>query len=233
MVYGCVDNSSPDSTILHVLKVLLTAVASKSFRVHGEPMLGAIRVYNIALNRKSPINQATAKAMLTQMISIIFRRMESDQARKRNSINVPDGHSHTEGTFCRFLHSDDGEIAMVNQDEGRVTLEDPLSNQEKGSSPAIVEVLQNLAGGADIKQQPAAAVCFELAEEGKRRRAGGRHRRRRAGGRQAENRGNKTESNSFFFLLSATRQKGKRRWALGAGGLLVAAAGSPQAYPLQ
>ncbi|PKA52423.1 Brefeldin A-inhibited guanine nucleotide-exchange protein 5 [Apostasia shenzhenica] len=144
MVYGCVDNSSPDSTILQVLKVLLTAVASKSFRVHGEPMLGAIRVcYNIALNSKSPINQATAKAMLTQMISIIFRRMESDQ--------VPDGHSHTEGTLSSSLHSDGGEIAMESQDEGRVTLEDPLSNQEKGSSPATVEVLQNLAGGADIK----------------------------------------------------------------------------------
>ena len=27
---------------------------------------------------KSPINQATSKAMLTQMISIIFRRMEVD-----------------------------------------------------------------------------------------------------------------------------------------------------------
>ncbi|PKA65420.1 Brefeldin A-inhibited guanine nucleotide-exchange protein 5 [Apostasia shenzhenica] len=41
---------------------------------------------------------------------------------------------------------------MENQDEGRVTLEDPLSNQEKGSSPTIVEVLQNPAGGADIKK---------------------------------------------------------------------------------
>lgn len=28
---------------------------------------------------KSPINQATSKAMLTQMISIVFRRMESDK----------------------------------------------------------------------------------------------------------------------------------------------------------
>jgi len=27
---------------------------------------------------KSPINQATSKAMLTQMISIVFRRMETD-----------------------------------------------------------------------------------------------------------------------------------------------------------
>ncbi|KAD4982629.1 hypothetical protein R6Q59_002233 [Mikania micrantha] len=79
MVCSCVDNSSPDSTTLQVLKVLLTAVASSKFRVHGEALLGVIRVcYNIALNSKSPINQATSKAMLTQMISIVFRRMEMD-----------------------------------------------------------------------------------------------------------------------------------------------------------
>ncbi|RLN33662.1 brefeldin A-inhibited guanine nucleotide-exchange protein 5 [Panicum miliaceum] len=44
MVCGCVDNSSSDSTILQVLKVLLNAVASNRFRVHGEPLLGVIRV---------------------------------------------------------------------------------------------------------------------------------------------------------------------------------------------
>ncbi|MFS7906465.1 putative mon2, dimerization and cyclophilin-binding domain-containing protein [Helianthus anomalus] len=32
MVCGCVDNNSPDSTILQVLKVLLTAVSSNKFR---------------------------------------------------------------------------------------------------------------------------------------------------------------------------------------------------------
>ncbi|KAL6123726.1 hypothetical protein ACLB2K_076245 [Fragaria x ananassa] len=47
--------------------------------VHGEPLLGAIRVcYTIVLHSKSPVNQATSKAMLTQMISIIFRRTETD-----------------------------------------------------------------------------------------------------------------------------------------------------------
>lgn len=30
------------------------------------------------MSSKSPVNQATSKAMLTQMISIIFRRMETD-----------------------------------------------------------------------------------------------------------------------------------------------------------
>ncbi|KAL0403409.1 UNVERIFIED_CONTAM: Brefeldin A-inhibited guanine nucleotide-exchange protein 5 [Sesamum radiatum] len=114
MVCSSVDNSSPDSTTLQVLKVLLTAVASTKMRgpegicafssdffnpllspIHGEPLLGVIRVcYNIALNSKSPINQATAKAMLTQMLSIIFRRMETDvglEAVLEKAVNLEDG----------------------------------------------------------------------------------------------------------------------------------------------
>ncbi|KAI3511298.1 hypothetical protein L1887_18447 [Cichorium endivia] len=55
MVCSCVDNNSPDSTILQVLKVLLTAVSSTKFRVHGEPLMGVIRVssYGPPTNKKS------------------------------------------------------------------------------------------------------------------------------------------------------------------------------------
>ncbi|KAI3739034.1 hypothetical protein L2E82_29391 [Cichorium intybus] len=55
MVCSCVDNNSPDSTILQVLKVLLTAVSSTKFRVHGEPLMGVIRVssFGPSTNKKS------------------------------------------------------------------------------------------------------------------------------------------------------------------------------------
>ncbi|KAL0926627.1 hypothetical protein M5K25_002866 [Dendrobium thyrsiflorum] len=162
MVCGCVDNSSPDSTILQVLKVLLTAVASTRFRVHGEPLLGVIRVcYNIALNSKSPINQATSKAMLTQMISIVFRRMESDQ--------VLDNQSLEGVTSTSSLNSDNGEISLEHQDETKVTQwESQGMNEEKGISPATVEVLQNLAGGADIKGLEAVLDKAVHTEDGKK-----------------------------------------------------------------
>lgn len=123
MVCSCVDNSSPDSTTLQVLKVLLTAVASAKFRVHGEALLGVIRVcYNIALNSKSPINQATSKAMLTQMISIVFRRMEADMmsSNKRS------------GSSTKVEESSSGD-----------------ENGQKNDTP--LEELHNLAGGTDIK----------------------------------------------------------------------------------
>ncbi|OMO86408.1 SEC7-like protein [Corchorus olitorius] len=163
MVCGCVDNSSPDSTILQVLKVLLTAVASTKFRVHGEPLLGVIRVcYNIALHSKSPINQATSKAMLTQMISIIFRRMEADP------VSNPSGVSdHAEAPSPESSTSKAEDASSGDQDENEMTLGDALKSV-KDTTPASVEELQNLAGGADIKGLEAALDKVVHVEDGKK-----------------------------------------------------------------
>eukprot|EP00898_Chlorokybus_atmophyticus_P004086 jgi/Chlat1/4679/Chrsp3S05617 len=70
----------PDETTeLQVIKVLLTIVTSSSFQVHGEGLLKAVRTcYNIFLGSKNEVNQSTAKASLTQMLNIVFRRMEAD-----------------------------------------------------------------------------------------------------------------------------------------------------------
>ncbi|KAF9587109.1 hypothetical protein IFM89_039669 [Coptis chinensis] len=179
MVCGCVDNSSSDSTILQVLKVLLTAVASHKFRgkkltdyfnsVHGEPLLGVIRVcYNIALNSKSPINQATAKAMLTQMISIVFRRMESDQSNQDSP--PPSGrHAHTEATEGGGSNSNADEISLDDHNGKGIILGDALSiNRDKDTTIASVEELQNLAGGADIKGLEAVLDKAVHLEDGKK-----------------------------------------------------------------
>ncbi|XVF48806.1 hypothetical protein PTKIN_Ptkin03bG0218000 [Pterospermum kingtungense] len=163
MVCGCVDNSSPDSTILQVLKVLLTAVASTKFRVHGEPLLGVIRVcYNIALHSKSPINQATSKAMLTQMISIIFRRMETDP------VSTSSGFSdRTEGATFESSSAKAEEASSNDQIDNEMTLGDAL-NRAKDTTLATVEELQNLAGGADIKGLEAALDKVVHVEDGKK-----------------------------------------------------------------
>lgn len=168
MACGCVDNSSHDSTILQVLKVLLTAVASAKFRVHGEPLLGVIRIcYNIALNSKSPINQATSKAMLTQMISIIFRRMETDPGIQ---IGATSGSAmHTEATSTDNLDSKVEETSSSGENEKETTLGDELSIKRiKDTSLASVEELQNLAGGADIKGLEAVLDKAVHLEDGKK-----------------------------------------------------------------
>ncbi|XP_034700058.1 brefeldin A-inhibited guanine nucleotide-exchange protein 5 isoform X2 [Vitis riparia] len=164
MVCSCVDNSSSDSTILQVLQVLLTAVASTKFRVHGEPLLGVIRIcYNIALNSKSPINQATSKAMLTQMISIIFRRMETDPV-----CTTSGSAANKEATLADNLNSE-VETSSGDQTEKEMTLGDALSmNQVKDTALASVEELQNLAGGADIKGLEAVLDKAVHLEDGKK-----------------------------------------------------------------
>ncbi|XP_059461146.1 brefeldin A-inhibited guanine nucleotide-exchange protein 5 [Corylus avellana] len=163
MICSCVDNSSPDSTILQVLKVLLTSVASTKFRVHGEPLLGVIRVcYNIALNSKSPVNQATSKAMLTQMVSIVFRRMETE----------PDCASACSAKESKAASAENSntkvdETSLVDQDEKGMTLGEALT-QVKDTSLASVEELHNLAGGVDIKGLEAVLDKAVHLEDGKK-----------------------------------------------------------------
>lgn len=66
-----------DGVQLQVLKALLTVITSSVVEIHEADVLLAIRTcYNIFMATKSPINQATARATLTQIISIIFQRME-------------------------------------------------------------------------------------------------------------------------------------------------------------
>ena len=64
---------------LQVLKSILTAVSSRAFEVHDRALLRVVRTcYNIYLSSKSEVNQNTAKATLTQMLTTVFHRLEAD-----------------------------------------------------------------------------------------------------------------------------------------------------------
>lgn len=50
-----------------------------SVEVHGASVLSAVRCcYNIYLASKNVVNQTTAKASLTQILTTIFQKMESE-----------------------------------------------------------------------------------------------------------------------------------------------------------
>ncbi|CAM6125431.1 unnamed protein product [Calypogeia fissa] len=136
LVCAAADNAATDSVVLQVIKVLLTSVASPSFQVHGECLLTSIRTcYNIVVSSKSVVNQATAKATLTQMINIVFKRMESEA---QDSEGPPaSGHAST---------SNEGSSVETEKAEGNGT--------ETGA--VSLEELQHLAGDADIKGLEAA-----------------------------------------------------------------------------
>lgn len=63
---------------LQIIKALLTVVTSQHVEVHEGTVLMAVRTcYNIFLASKNLINQTTARATLTQMLNVIFMRMEN------------------------------------------------------------------------------------------------------------------------------------------------------------
>lgn len=78
-ICSCRDDPG-ENVQLQVMKALLTIVSSNVCRTHGESLLLAVRAcYHIYLVSKNPVNRSTAKASLTQILSIVFQRMESQQ----------------------------------------------------------------------------------------------------------------------------------------------------------
>eukprot|EP00798_Chlamydomonas_sp_ICE-L_P027640 gene27640-7278_t len=72
------DEIPDDGVELQILKGLLTATTSSSFTIHGQALLLAVRTcYNIYLMSRSEVNQSIAKASLTQMLHVVFQRMEA------------------------------------------------------------------------------------------------------------------------------------------------------------
>jgi len=60
------------------VQALLTAVTSPHIEIHEGTVLLTVRTcYNIYLASRNLINQTTAKATLTQMLNVIFTRMEN------------------------------------------------------------------------------------------------------------------------------------------------------------
>jgi hypothetical protein len=125
--------------------------------------------------------------MLTQMISIVFRRMESDQViffvsayLVQKETDLLNCFPEVDFAFYEFQvsvstassavkdphssstkESENGEISSDTQSDEKVTLGDALSmNRASEASPTSVEELQNLAGGADIKVLE--LVCLSL-----------------------------------------------------------------------
>lgn len=63
---------------LFSVQALLTTVTSPHIEIHEGTVLLTVRTcYNIYLASRNLINQTTAKATLTQMLNVIFTRMEN------------------------------------------------------------------------------------------------------------------------------------------------------------
>ncbi|XP_015595288.1 brefeldin A-inhibited guanine nucleotide-exchange protein 1 isoform X2 [Cephus cinctus] len=78
-ICGCFMGPQTDEGVqLQIIKALLTVMTSQHVEVHEGTVLLTIRtVYNVYLASRNLVNQTTARATLTQMINVIFARMET------------------------------------------------------------------------------------------------------------------------------------------------------------
>ncbi|KAK2184722.1 hypothetical protein NP493_255g01035 [Ridgeia piscesae] len=76
---GCFHGPQTDEGVqLQIIKALLTVVTANTCEIHEGTVLLCVRTcYNIYLASKNLVNQTTAKATLTQMLNVIFTRMEN------------------------------------------------------------------------------------------------------------------------------------------------------------
>uniref|UniRef100_A0A8D3DR86 ARF guanine nucleotide exchange factor 1 n=1 Tax=Scophthalmus maximus TaxID=52904 RepID=A0A8D3DR86_SCOMX len=92
-ICACFQGPQTDEGVqLQIIKALLTAVTSQHIEIHEGTVLQAVRTcYNIYLASKNLINQTTAKATLTQMLNVIFARMENQAVcpHLAKIINIP------------------------------------------------------------------------------------------------------------------------------------------------
>lgn len=88
-ICGCFQGPTTDDGVqLQIIKALLTVVTSQWCEVHEGSVLQPVRTcYNIYLASRNLVNQTTAIATLTQMLNVIFARMEACSA-SANGANV-------------------------------------------------------------------------------------------------------------------------------------------------
>ncbi|XP_009076409.1 PREDICTED: brefeldin A-inhibited guanine nucleotide-exchange protein 2-like, partial [Acanthisitta chloris] len=90
-ICNCFQGPQTDEGVqLQIIKALLTAVTSPYIEIHEGTILQTVRTcYNIYLASKNLINQTTAKATLTQMLNVIFTRMENQAAHESREAEKP------------------------------------------------------------------------------------------------------------------------------------------------
>uniref|UniRef100_A0A3Q4NAC2 ADP-ribosylation factor guanine nucleotide-exchange factor 1 (brefeldin A-inhibited) n=1 Tax=Neolamprologus brichardi TaxID=32507 RepID=A0A3Q4NAC2_NEOBR len=122
-ICACFQGPQTDEGVqLQIIKALLTAVTSQHIEIHEGTVLQAVRTcYNIYLASKNLINQTTAKATLTQMLNVIFARMENQALQEAKQLERERHRQHSPVT-----HS--GRSAPKEQEEQR-------EQEEKGENP--------------------------------------------------------------------------------------------------
>ncbi|KAG5672238.1 hypothetical protein PVAND_002380 [Polypedilum vanderplanki] len=119
---------------LQIIKALLTVVTSQNVEVHEGTVLQAVRTcYDIYLSSKNLINQTTARATLTQMLNVIFTRMEN-QAFESTCIPVPNQNNINNALSSTTPNNSqsDEKSPTINNHESELKSASEINNEVKG-----------------------------------------------------------------------------------------------------
>ncbi len=131
-----------------MIKALLVAVTSANCEVHEASLLLAVRAcFHIHLISKNQVNKTTAKAALTQMLSVVNQRMESFDARAK---------AETEATLSEIEAVGVGEFAYAEVVRGA----------DETSSETARRTVAETEGQSCINSRTAAGVDGASAPEG-------------------------------------------------------------------
>ncbi|XP_055372240.1 brefeldin A-inhibited guanine nucleotide-exchange protein 1 [Condylostylus longicornis] len=116
-ICNCFTGPQTDEGVqLQIIKALLTVVTSQHVEVHEGTVLQAVRTcYDIYLSSKNLVNQTTARATLTQMLNVIFTRMENQAFEV--SIHVPQLANDANGNNTINGSADSSTISLSNEDK--------------------------------------------------------------------------------------------------------------------
>ncbi|XP_071174022.1 brefeldin A-inhibited guanine nucleotide-exchange protein 1-like isoform X5 [Mytilus edulis] len=139
-ICGCFHGPQTDEGVqLQIIKALLTVVTSNTVEIHEGTVLQTVRTcYNIYLASKNLVNQTTAKATLTQMLNVIFSRMELQAAqdlkqRDRSSSKLSKKSDESEDVPENQMNGDveqtEGQTDN-NQNNGQATADEAIDGEE-------------------------------------------------------------------------------------------------------
>lgn len=137
---------------IQVIKVLLVAITSEYCNVHEGGLLLAVRAcFHVNLITKNQANKTTAKAALTQMLSVVNQRMEVHETRLKASASAstPPSQSPSSSSKSKLdkqtVEIEDGDdVAKLDSADSEDANVAPLSRGTLSSSVTVSERLIHL-----------------------------------------------------------------------------------------
>uniref|UniRef100_A0A8C4HMS8 ADP-ribosylation factor guanine nucleotide-exchange factor 2 (brefeldin A-inhibited) n=1 Tax=Dicentrarchus labrax TaxID=13489 RepID=A0A8C4HMS8_DICLA len=139
-ICNCFQGPQTDEGVqLQIIKALLTTVTSPHIEIHEGTVLLTVRTcYNIYLASRNLINQTTAKATLTQMLNVIFTRMENQ------AVSSHPAHPVTEQTEVAppRVRTEGQQMNGIMEDRSSVSSTDMLVSSGPHSAARFSHILQ-------------------------------------------------------------------------------------------